>query len=362
LSNQATPAGRPRAQGGRHNPWPAGIVDETDNCCVALRVRVTTSREDGDLDLIDDLPRVAWGPALATLRELIGYRFGGQQREILEFEVQSIGWIDPLAPLRLERITDTGEHTLFLEALILPFGEEQAAELAEIFRREPDPSVRHRQGWEYALALERRWEQAAPDGRIARRHGPARCPRGSNPHSRRGRVKTAGRDQVARLGGVNDSGRGVRASIDAHAAGARRARRTSRTNKPGSARSADQNVFPEWGEGRAMSAQNILGALDKLTGGSTGADLGRILDRCFAEMEWAEDEIKQAQERHPDAAAKLWNTFMLIQGTHELMNTELVYRAHARALLERAYAGEDCRLPTDVEIVCAYRKRASARR
>jgi hypothetical protein len=101
-----------------------------------------------------------------------------------------------------------------------------------------------------------------------------------------------------------------------------------------------------------MSAQDILGALDKLTGGSTGSDFGRLLDRCFAQMEWAEDEIKQAQGRHPEAAAKLWDTFRLLRGTHELMNTEFVYRAHARELLERVCGDEDCRWPTDVEIVC----------
>lgn len=101
-----------------------------------------------------------------------------------------------------------------------------------------------------------------------------------------------------------------------------------------------------------MSAQEILGALDKLTGGTTGAGLGQLLDRCFAQMAWAEDEITQAQQRHPDAAEKLWDAFLVIQGTHELMGTEFVYRAHARELLERVYADEDCRAPTDVEIVC----------
>lgn len=101
-----------------------------------------------------------------------------------------------------------------------------------------------------------------------------------------------------------------------------------------------------------MSAQEIFAALDKLAGGSSGTGLGRMLDRCFAQMEWAEDEITQAQQRHPDSVAKLWKTFLLIQGTHELMGTEFVYRAHARELLERVHAGEDCRPPTDVEIVC----------
>jgi hypothetical protein len=101
-----------------------------------------------------------------------------------------------------------------------------------------------------------------------------------------------------------------------------------------------------------MSAQDILGALDKLTGATTGVGLGQLLDRCFGQMAWAEDEITQAQQRHPDAAGKLWDTFLVIQGTHDLMGTEFVYRAHARELLERVYADQDCRPPTDVEIVC----------
>lgn len=171
MSKQTMPAGSLRAQGERHNPWPAGIGDEPDNCCVALRKREATNREDGDLDVVKDRAGVAWGPALATLQALISHLFDRPgQRTILEFEVQAIGWIDPRCPLRLERIADTAEHKVFIEALILPFGEAQAAELAEIYREEPDPGERHRRGWGYALALERRWEEAAPDGRIARRY------------------------------------------------------------------------------------------------------------------------------------------------------------------------------------------------
>lgn len=102
-----------------------------------------------------------------------------------------------------------------------------------------------------------------------------------------------------------------------------------------------------------MNAKNIISAPDELTGGSTGAHFGRVLDTCFAQMEWADDEITQAQKRHPESASNLWNAFLLIRGTHELMSTEYVYRAHARELLERVHADEDCRPPTDVEIVCA---------
>lgn len=101
-----------------------------------------------------------------------------------------------------------------------------------------------------------------------------------------------------------------------------------------------------------MSAQDIFRALDNLTGGTSGARFGQVLDRCLVQMTWADDEILRAQKRHPDAAEKLWDTFLLMQGTHELMSTEFVYRAHAHELLERVYAEEDCRAPTDVEIIC----------
>jgi hypothetical protein len=76
-------------------------------------------------------------------------------------------------------------------------------------------------------------------------------------------------------------------------------------------------------------------------------DLGAI----FEHMRWAEEEIAAAQERHPDAKEKLFETFLLVQGTHDLMGTEFVYRAHARELLERVYADEDTTVPTNSEII-----------
>ncbi len=177
-------AGEParRAQGDRPVPWPDGMVDEPDLCCVALRVRLAGIDRDGKLRVTLDRPRVAVGPAQATLLELIRYRFGDAKlaahyerqrdvsREVLEFELAQLGWIDPRCPLRLERILVLAEQKEFIEALILPVGEREAAELCELTRTAPDAIARHETAWEYAQRLERRWEQRAPGGRIPRRY------------------------------------------------------------------------------------------------------------------------------------------------------------------------------------------------
>ncbi len=171
-----------RAQGERSVPWPEGMVDEPDLCCVALRVRLAGVDGDGKLRVLLDRPRVAVGPAQATLLSLIRYRFGNTRsaardehqldvsREVLEFEVAQLGWIDPRCPLRLERVLVLADQKQFIEALILPVGEREAAELGELMRAAPDAIARHETAWEYAQRLERRWEQRAPGGRIPRRY------------------------------------------------------------------------------------------------------------------------------------------------------------------------------------------------
>jgi hypothetical protein len=80
--------------------------------------------------------------------------------------------------------------------------------------------------------------------------------------------------------------------------------------------------------------------------GPTGDGLASI----FAQMEWAEAEIAEAQARHPHKAEALWDTFLLFRATHERMSAEWVYRPHCRELLERVAAGEDTRPATDVEL------------
>jgi hypothetical protein len=76
---------------------------------------------------------------------------------------------------------------------------------------------------------------------------------------------------------------------------------------------------------------------------------GAIFDR----MSWAEDEIRKAQDRHPELADRIYHSFSLLSGDEAAsrMSVEAVYRAHAREILERVAAGEDTRPGTAVEVV-----------
>lgn len=166
MSTPEPPVARPRAQSDHDIPWPQGMIDEPDNCCVAIEVIEAAERDDGDLDVVRTVARVAWGEATATLRELVERTFTVPAPRTLLFEIDSIGWIDPQCPLRLARRLRLGERRLFIEALILPFGEAQAAELSELMRSQSSPAARRNRGLEYARELERRWEQQTPDGRL----------------------------------------------------------------------------------------------------------------------------------------------------------------------------------------------------
>jgi hypothetical protein len=94
-------------------------------------------------------------------------------------------------------------------------------------------------------------------------------------------------------------------------------------------------------------------ALDELMGG----DVGEMLAGLFERMEWAEDEITKAQERHRGKADLLYHGFKVLTPTHELLSTgaEFVYRSHCRELLERVAAGQDTRPGTAAEIACQCR-------
>jgi hypothetical protein len=73
-------------------------------------------------------------------------------------------------------------------------------------------------------------------------------------------------------------------------------------------------------------------------------------------MEWAEDEIAQAQQRHPDSADTLHHAFALLTASPVLQRehlAEFVYRSHYRELLERVAASQDTRPATAAEIACA---------
>jgi hypothetical protein len=82
------------------------------------------------------------------------------------------------------------------------------------------------------------------------------------------------------------------------------------------------------------------------------------LDVVFDQIDWAEDEIRAAQTRHPAAADRLFHSFSLLKPTHEPPRSELLVRAHCRELLDRVATGADTRPPTAAEI-CALCSRLS---
>jgi hypothetical protein len=93
----------------------------------------------------------------------------------------------------------------------------------------------------------------------------------------------------------------------------------------------------------------LTAKMDELLGGNLGSMLAGIFER----MDWAEDEIKKAQRRHPKQADRIFHSFKLLCSSHELMGTEFVYRAHCRELLNRVAAGQDTRPGTAAEVAIA---------
>jgi hypothetical protein len=88
--------------------------------------------------------------------------------------------------------------------------------------------------------------------------------------------------------------------------------------------------------------------LDELLGGLAGT-----LGGLFRQMEWAEDEIAQAMQRHPAHSEVINEAFGILMPSLDLMSTEFVYRSHVRELLERLATGGDTRLATNAEVACA---------
>lgn len=83
-------------------------------------------------------------------------------------------------------------------------------------------------------------------------------------------------------------------------------------------------------------------------------NLSDPLNRLFDQMEWADEEISKAIQRHPHAADTLHHSFALLRPPRDpRMHTAFVYRSHCRELLDRVAHGEDTRAGTAVEIVIA---------
>jgi hypothetical protein len=83
-----------------------------------------------------------------------------------------------------------------------------------------------------------------------------------------------------------------------------------------------------------------------------GDTLIGAIDSAFRRMEWADEEIDRTGREHSDAADLIWHSFHMLVPTHDLMSTEMVYRAHCREILARVVAGEDTRPGTAAECCC----------
>ncbi|MEU7925068.1 hypothetical protein [Micromonospora sp. NPDC049107] len=83
-------------------------------------------------------------------------------------------------------------------------------------------------------------------------------------------------------------------------------------------------------------------------------ELQDLLTPLFQAMEWAEEEIEAARRRHRYAADRIWDSFLLLTPTHDLMSrSEAVYRSHCRELLDRVARREDTRSGTAAECCIA---------
>lgn len=81
-------------------------------------------------------------------------------------------------------------------------------------------------------------------------------------------------------------------------------------------------------------------------------DVTSLVRSVWQQQEWADDEIRQAIQRHPSERDTLFHSFPILVATHQLMATEFVYRAHCRELLDRVIEGADTRPGTAAEVCC----------
>ncbi len=84
------------------------------------------------------------------------------------------------------------------------------------------------------------------------------------------------------------------------------------------------------------------------------ADTQIGLGSAFDAIRLAEDEISAAQKRHPGAADRIWDSFLLLTPTNDLLTrNDLVFRSHCQELLDRVAAGTDTRPGTAAECCVA---------
>jgi hypothetical protein len=77
---------------------------------------------------------------------------------------------------------------------------------------------------------------------------------------------------------------------------------------------------------------------------------------AFMAMEWAEDEIELAQDRYGETGhGPIWKQGFAAVKQTDLIDSELLFRAHCREILGRIADGDDLRPGTDAEIIWVLR-------
>ncbi len=90
-----------------------------------------------------------------------------------------------------------------------------------------------------------------------------------------------------------------------------------------------------------------------------GEDLAHRIIGALDRIEVAEEEIKKAQQLYPAKEQEIWNSFTFLRPTEELMlQNEIIYRSHARELVDRAGLGMDLNEATNAELLCVMVRRS----
>lgn len=92
---------------------------------------------------------------------------------------------------------------------------------------------------------------------------------------------------------------------------------------------------------------DLLSKLNTLDPGGPWSQVGGIFNR----METAEDEITEAQSRHPEHSDRIWGAFKLLCAPQLSGYPDVIYRAHCAEILDRVVGGVDTRLGTKAEVM-----------
>ena len=94
---------------------------------------------------------------------------------------------------------------------------------------------------------------------------------------------------------------------------------------------------------------DLLDKLNTLDPGGPWGQISGILNR----MEIAEDEITEAQSRHPEHSERVWGAFKLLCAPQLSGYPDVIYRAHCVEILDRVANDIDTRLGTKAEVMIA---------